>query len=588
MFKAAKEGPAKVITANDLRDGLVVFLTADGAWSREIAEARVVEDGPDLDSAAAYAKAQHDARIVVEPYPIDVTVTAGLPVPVRYRERVRADHGPTIPYGEAERRKLIEDAQEAGSAAGARGRRYKRRGAPQARQGRTQVYRYDEFDEAFVHERVAQFRGQVERRLSGEITEDQFKPLRLMNGVYLQLHSYMLRIAIPYGTLNPAQLRMLAVIARKFDRGYGHFTTRQNLQFHWPALKDVPDILEHLASVEMHAIQTSGNCIRNVTADHFAGAAADEIADPRPYAEILRQWSSLHPEFIFLPRKFKIAVTGAAHDRAAIQVHDIGLHLKRDAAGNIGFAVYVGGGLGRTPMIGHKINDFLPEHDLLSYVEAILRVYNLFGRRDNKFKARIKILVHETGAEEIRRQVEEEWDRIKDGALALPADEIQRIRAYFAPPPLPPRPARSAALERARIGNPALAAWVDQNVAPHRTTGYGVLTVSLKPIGGTPGDMTAGQMDLMADLAERFSAGEARISHEQNIILPHVALDDLPLLHEALAAENLATANAGLVTDIIACPGLDYCSLANARSIPVAQRISERFADMARRPRSAS
>ena len=444
------------------------------------------------------------------------------------------------------------------------------------------MYRYDEFDDAFVHERVAQFRGQVERRLSGELTEDQFKPLRLMNGVYLQLHSYMLRIAIPYGTLNPAQLRMLAFIARKYDRGYGHFTTRQNLQFHWPALKDIPDILADLASVEMHAIQTSGNCIRNVTADHFAGAAADEVGDPRPYAEILRQWSSLHPEFIFLPRKFKIAVTGAERDRAAIQVHDIGLHLKRDAGGNIGFAVYVGGGLGRTPMIGHKINDFLPERDLLSYVEAILRVYNLFGRRDNKFKARIKILVHETGAEEIRRQVEEEWTRIRYGALALPEDEIHRIQAYFAPPPLPPRPARSIVLERACAGNSALGGWVDQNVVPHRVTGYGVLTVSLKPIGGTPGDMTAEQMELLADLAERFSGGEARISHEQNIILPHVALDDLPTIHAALAAQNLATANAGLVTDIIACPGLDYCSLANARSIPVAQRISERFADLAR------
>ncbi len=444
------------------------------------------------------------------------------------------------------------------------------------------MYRYDEFDQAFVQERVAQFRNQVERRLTGEISEDQFKPLRLMNGVYLQLHSYMLRIAIPYGTLNPAQLRMLAFIARKYDRGYGHFTTRQNLQFHWPALKDVPDILGHLASVEMHAIQTSGNCIRNVTADHFAGAAADEIGDPRPYAEILRQWSSLHPEFIFLPRKFKIAVTAAPHDRAAIQVHDIGLQMTRDAAGNIGFAVYVGGGLGRTPMIAHLIRDFLPERDLLSYMEAILRVYNLFGRRDNKFKARIKILVHEAGADEIRRQVEEEWMRIKDGALVLPAEEVARIGAYFAPPPLPPKPAKSVVLERARADNPALGGWVDQNVAPHRLTGYGVLTVSLKPIGGTPGDMTADQMELMADLAERFSAGEARISHEQNIILPHVALDDLPVIHEALAAANLATANAGLVTDIIACPGLDYCSLANARSIPIAQRISERFADQAR------
>ncbi len=444
------------------------------------------------------------------------------------------------------------------------------------------MYRYDEFDREFVRERVAQFRGQVARRLSGELTEEQFKPLRLMNGVYLQLHAYMLRIAIPYGTLSPAQLRMLAVIARQYDRGYGHFTTRQNLQFHWPALKDIPDILERLAEVEMHAIQTSGNCIRNVTADHFAGAAADEIVDPRPYAEILRQWSSLHPEFIFLPRKFKIAVTGAPHDRAATQVHDIGLHAKRDADGRLGFAVTVGGGLGRTPMIGHLIRDFLPEEDLLSYVEAVLRVYNLFGRRDNKYKARIKILVHEAGADEIRRQVEEEWQRIRAGALRLPQDEVRRIAAYFAPPALPPRAAQSASLERAMAADPALGRWVEQNTVPHRVSGHAIVTVSLKPIGGTPGDCTADQMELIADLAERYSANEVRVSHEQNLILPHVALDDLPALHAALAEAGLATANAGLVTDIIACPGLDYCALANARSIPIAQRISERFADPAR------
>ena len=441
------------------------------------------------------------------------------------------------------------------------------------------MYRYDEFDQEFVNERVAQFRGQVERRVSGELTEEQFKPLRLMNGVYLQLHAYMLRIAIPYGTLNPAQLRMLAFIARKYDRGYGHFTTRQNLQFNWPALKDIPDILGHLASVEMHAIQTSGNCIRNVTADHFAGAARDEIADPRPYAEILRQWSSLHPEFVFLPRKFKIAVTGSERDRAAIQVHDIGLHLKRDESGKLGFAVYVGGGLGRTPFIGHKIRDFLPEEDLLSYSEAILRVYNQFGRRDNKFKARIKILVHETGAEEIARQVEEEWARIRHSALELPEEEIRRIQAYFAlPPSLTPRPAESVVLNRARVTDKGLAAWVDQNTVPHRVSGHAIVTISLKPIGGTPGDATAEQMELIADLAERFSFGEVRVSHEQNLILPHVALDDLPAIHEAFRDNGLATPNAGLVTDIIACPGLDYCALANARSIPIAQRISERFA----------
>jgi sulfite reductase (NADPH) hemoprotein beta-component len=445
------------------------------------------------------------------------------------------------------------------------------------------MYRYDEFDQEFVNERVAQFRGQVERRVSGELTEEQFKPLRLQNGVYLQLHAYMLRIAVPYGTLNPAQLRMLAFIARKYDRGYGHFTTRQNLQFNWPALKDIPDILGHLASVEMHAIQTSGNCIRNVTADHFAGAARDEVADPRPYAEILRQWSSLHPEFLFLPRKFKIAVTGSGHDRAAVKVHDIGLHLKRNGEGKLGFTVYVGGGLGRTPFIGHKIRDFLPEEDLLSYSEAILRVYNQFGRRDNKFKARIKILVHETGAAEIARQVEEEWERIRHSALALPEEEIRRIQAYFAlPASLTPRPAESVVLNRARAADTGLAAWIDQNSVPHRVSGHAIVTVSLKPIGGTPGDATAEQMELVADLAERYSSGEVRVSHEQNLILPHVALDDLPAVYEALRDNGLATANAGLVTDIIACPGLDYCALANARSIPIAQRISERFGDHAR------
>jgi len=444
------------------------------------------------------------------------------------------------------------------------------------------MYRYDEFDRDFVLERVEQFRGQVARRIAGELTEDQFKPLRLMNGVYLQLHSYMLRIAIPYGTLNPAQMRMLAHIARKYDRGYGHFTTRQNLQFHWPALKDIPDILADLASVEMHAIQTSGNCIRNVTADHFAGAAADEIVDPRPYAEIVRQWSSLHPEFVFLPRKFKIAVNGAERDRAAVQVHDIGLHAKRDAEGRIGFTVYVGGGLGRTPMVGHALRDFVPEEDLLSYLEAILRVYNLYGRRDNKFKARIKILVHETGVEEIRREVEEEWQRIRGGSLKLPEEEIRRIQAYFAPPAFAAKPDRSAVLDAARAADPAFDAWVEQNTVRHRAPGHLVVTVSLKPIGGTPGDMTHEQMDLVADLAERYGYGEIRVSHEQNVVLPHVAKDDLPAVYEALAGKGLATANAGLITDIIACPGLDYCALANARSIPVAQRISERFANPVR------
>ncbi|MBX5217417.1 MULTISPECIES: nitrite/sulfite reductase [unclassified Rhizobium] len=439
------------------------------------------------------------------------------------------------------------------------------------------MYRYDEFDHAFVSERVEQFRDQVQRRLSGELAEDAFKPLRLMNGVYLQLHAYMLRIAIPYGTLSARQLRMLAHIARTYDRGYGHFTTRQNLQFNWPKLSDIPDALADLASVEMHALQTSGNCIRNVTADHFAGAAADEIADPRPYAEILRQWSSVHPEFSFLPRKFKIAVTGAERDRAAIQVHDIGLHLKRNDKGEIGFAVYVGGGQGRTPMIAKLIRDFLPEEDLLSYTTAIVRVYNLHGRRDNKYKARIKILVHETGAEELTRQVEAEFAALRDSELKLPERDVEAIAAYFALPALPERAEGWENLARWKKADPAFARWVQQNVQPHKNPDYGMVTISLKPIGGIPGDATDAQMEAIADLAEEYAFDEIRVSHEQNLILPHVALADLEAVYRGLVAINLAEANAGLITDIIACPGLDYCALANARSIPVAQEISRRF-----------
>ncbi len=447
------------------------------------------------------------------------------------------------------------------------------------------MYRYDEFDHRFVRERVAQYRDQVERRLSGELSEDQFKPLRLMNGVYLQLHAYMLRVAIPYGTLNGRQMRKLAHIARVYDRGYGHFTTRQNIQYNWPALADTPKILDELADVEMHAIQTSGNCIRNVTADHFSGVAADEVADPRPYAEILRQWSSLHPEFSFLPRKFKIAVTGAEKDRAAIQVHDIGLHLKRNEAGDLGFAVYVGGGQGRTPMVAKKVRDFLPEADLLSYVTAIMRVYNLYGRRDNKYKARIKILVHETGIEQLARDIEAEWQALRDSDLRLPEDDIRAIERYFALPELAPRPDGLFALAMHKQADPAFRAWVNRNVARHKNADYGIVTISLKPIGEAPGDASAEQMDAVADLAERYSHDEIRVSHEQNLVLPHVALADLKAVHDGLVAIDLATANAGLVTDIIACPGLDYCALANARSIPVAQQISERFSAQDRQER---
>jgi sulfite reductase (NADPH) hemoprotein beta-component len=445
------------------------------------------------------------------------------------------------------------------------------------------MYRYDEFDERFVRERVAEFRAQVRRRLDGSLTEDEFKPLRLQNGLYLQLHAYMLRIAIPYGTLSSRQLRQLALIGERYDRGYGHFTTRQNIQFNWPKLKDVSDILDLLADVEMHAIQTSGNCIRNVTADHFAGVAADEIEDPRPTAELIRQWSSLHPEFSFLPRKFKIAVTGAEHDRAAVMAHDIGLRVRRHpAAGELGYEVIVGGGLGRTPMIGKVVRPFLPKNDLLAYLEAIMRVYNLEGRRDNKFKARVKILVHEIGEAEFRRRVEQEFAALDGPSVDADPEEVRRIAAYFAPPPYDELPDHSVKLEIAKSAHREFARFLETNIAPHRQPGYAAVTISLKPIGGVPGDASCEQMRIIADLAERYSFSEIRVTHHQNLVLPHVRKDELFTLWEALDAADLATSNAGLVTDIISCPGLDYCSLATARSIPIAQSISRRFADPAR------
>jgi sulfite reductase (NADPH) hemoprotein beta-component len=444
------------------------------------------------------------------------------------------------------------------------------------------MYRYDSYDRQLVEDRLAQFRDQVRRRLSGELTEDEFKPLRLMNGLYLQLHAYMLRVAIPYGTLSSRQLRKLAHIARRYDRGYGHFTTRQNVQFNWPRLEDTPDILADLAEVEMHAIQTSGNCIRNVTADHYAGVADDEIEDPRIWCEIIRQWSTLHPEFSFLPRKFKIAVTGAPNDRAAVAVHDIGLRMLRNEAGEIGFEVLVGGGQGRTPMLGDTIRKFLPKRDLLSYLEAILRVYNQLGRRDNLFKARIKILVHSVGVEAFTQLVEAEWDQIKDGPLALPLEEVERITRLFAPPPYEDRESATNLLQAQRERNPRFGRWLDTNVAPHKRRGYAIVNISLKPVGGIPGDATAEQMEVVAELGERLSFDEIRVTHEQNLVLPHVAETDLLEVWKALDANGLATPNIGLASDIIACPGLDYCSLANARSIPVAQRISERFADLDR------
>ncbi len=444
------------------------------------------------------------------------------------------------------------------------------------------MYSYDAFDRALVDQRVAQFRDQVGRRLSGELSEEQFRPLRLLNGLYLQLHAYMLRVAIPYGTLSSGQMRKLAHIARRYDRGYGHFTTRQNVQFNWPRLEDVPDILAELADVEMHAIQTSGNVIRNVTADQYAGVAQDEIDDPRIYAEIVRQWSTLHPEFSFLPRKFKIAITGSARDRAAIRVHDIGIAMRRNGDGEAGFEIFVGGGLGRTPLLAKPIRAFLPRHELLSYLEAILRVYNQLGRRDNKYKARIKILVQTTDIIEFTSMIEEEWQRIRPGALQLPVEEIARIRRFFSPPAYVTLPPRSIRHEDAVSRNSEYANWVATNTAAHKTPGYVIANISLKPIGGVPGDATAAQMDALADLADRFSFGEIRIAHEQNVVFAHVRLDDLFDLWRELVGYGLATPNFGLVSDIISCPGLDFCNLANARSIPVAQRIGERFSDLKR------
>jgi len=442
------------------------------------------------------------------------------------------------------------------------------------------MYRYDEFDRTFVKERVTEFRSQVERRLDGSLSDDEFKPLRLMNGLYLQLHAYMLRVAIPYGTLSARQMRQLAMIADKWDKGYGHFTTRQNIQFNWPKLSDVPAMLDALAEVEMHAIQTSGNCIRNVTADQFSGVAFDEVEDPRPTAELLRQWSSLHPEFTFLPRKFKIAVTGATHDRAAIKAHDIGLRvLRHPETHEIGYEVSVGGGLGRTPLIGKIIRDFLPRNDLLPYLEALMRVYNSEGRRDNKYKARVKILVHETGIEEIRKAVEEEFEALDGPSVAADPKELERIAAYFAPPVYEKLPAVSASLETAIKSNAEFARFVETNGFKHKAIGYRAVTVSLKPIGGAPGDATSDEMRALADASDRFSLGELRVTHLQNIVLPHVKDDDLFALWSFLKDHGLATANIGLITDIVACPGMDYCALATARSIPIAQAIATKFVD---------
>ena len=439
------------------------------------------------------------------------------------------------------------------------------------------MYVYNDFDESFVRERVAQFRAQVDRRIDGSLTEDEFRPLRLMNGLYLQLHAYMLRVAIPYGTLNVAQMRQLAYIADRWDKGYGHWTTRQNIQYNWPLLADVPDMLAALADVGMHAIQTSGNTIRNVTADHFAGAAADEIEDPRPVAELLRQWSTDHPEFQFLPRKFKIAVTGSPNDRAVTKAHDIGLRMiTRD--GEAGFEVIVGGGLGRTPMIGKVIREFLPKADLLPYCEAIVSVYNVLGRRDNKYKARIKITVFENGLDVFRDLVEAKFRDTRAAFTGVDQEILKTIEAQFTPPSF--RTASLDGFEAARLANPAFRSWTDTNLADHKAPGYAIVSVSIKKHGATPGDCSSDQMRVLADIAETYGHGELRISHEQNVILPHVHKSDLPAIYQALRSADLATANIGLISDIIACPGMDYCALATARSIPIAQEIAVRFDEL--------
>jgi sulfite reductase (NADPH) hemoprotein beta-component len=445
------------------------------------------------------------------------------------------------------------------------------------------MYRYDEFDHRLVTERVTQFRDQVKRRQNGQLSEDQFKPLRLMNGIYLQLHAYMLRVNIPYGTLSSRQMRQLAMIAERYDEGYGHFTTRQNIQYNWVKLAELPDILAALADVEMHGMQSSGNCIRNITADQYSGAIAEEVVDTRPYAELIRQWSTLHPEFSFLPRKFKIALTGSPHDRAAVKVHDIGLRGHKNAAGEIGFEVIVGGGLGRTPYIGKTIAEFIPTAQLLPYLEAILRVYNQFGRRDNIYKARIKILVEAIGITRYRELVEREWLSLKEGLLRVPDAEIARIAAYFAPPPYAALPPGLAPSYQAKLQEvPAFANWARVAVRAHKMPGYAIVDLSLKPEGGIPGDASAAQMYAIAELADQYSFGEIRVAHEQNLVLAHVQQSDLYPLWQALVPLELANPNIGLISDIIACPGLDYCALANARSIPVAQRLSRHFSNLER------
>lgn len=556
------------ITANRLTDGVAVWLAADADWTERIEDAARFDDAS-LEGALAEAKKAEPGNTMVDVRPIELNPETGIPVALRERLRgegpsVRAD----LPNAPVDKRWAEPPFPPLPSS---------RSASPQAG-----IYKYDEYDRQFLRNRAETFREQVRRRLAGELSEDEFKPLRLMNGLYLQLHGYMLRVAIPYGILSSTQLRQLAYVARYYDRGYGHFTTRQNIQYNWPRLVDTPDILAALAEADLHGIQTSGNCIRNVTTDQFAGAAADEIVDPRLYAEILRQWSTDHPEFTYLPRKFKIAITGSPHDRAAVRVHDIGILAKRNEKGEPGFQFWVGGGLGRTPIIGTLVRDWVPVHELLRYSEAILRVYNALGRRDNIYKARIKILVREMKPENFIRQVEEEYASMPPDYCVLSDEVVAAVAQRFSPPPFEDLPADTPVFDAALKSDPDFAKWVKTNTHPHFRPGYISLTISLKPVGGIPGDASADEMDFMADLADRYSFGEARVSHEQNIILPHVRTELLYEIWRKLVEAGLATPNVGLVTNIISCPGMDYCALATARSIPVAQSIARKLGDIER------
>ncbi|SCB36147.1 DUF2849 domain-containing protein [Rhizobium hainanense] len=555
-----------VVTANRLIDGVVVWLDIADGWSDRLESAAVLDDEAIVISIDRLQTRDHNIAVDIRGIPVDII--DGVPAPKARRERLRS-LGPSV------------RPDLAATAPGARWAATPLPNPPSATSTSpfAGIYRYDEYDRQFLRDRAEQFRNQVNRRLCGELSEDEFKPFRLMNGLYLQLHGYMLRVALPYGVLSASQMRQLAYVARHFDRGYGHFTTRQNIQFNWPRLADTPQILAVLAEADLHAIQTSGNCVRNVTTDHFAGAAAEEVIDPRLYAEILRQWSTDHPEFTYLPRKFKIAITGSPQDRAAVRVHDIGILARRNSDGEPGFQIFAGGGLGRTPIVGIKVRDWLPVRDLLRYVEAILRVYNALGRRDNIYKARIKILIREMKAERFIEMIEEEFAGMPPAYNILEDDIVATVAARFNEPPFLSLAIRAAELDDAMRRDRSFRAWCRTNTHPHRQPGYVSAVISLKPVGGIPGDVSADEMDAIADAADRFSFGEIRVSHEQNVVLPHVRQAELYVLWQSLVAGGLASANVGLVTDIIACPGMDYCSLATARAIPIAQKIAERFAD---------